>query len=566
MSAPVADTVVPAERRRYPRKNVIDSQLLTVALPGEDAAHRRGIVLDVSEGGMAVQPFVPLTPGSTSGIELDLAGSTLFRGTGIVAWVGPSGRAGIRFVDVPPAAHEQLRRFLGVDSPKVEEPELAERAPEQVVPAAAPAAAPIADTEIVESQELDLDGALGLIAERARDITSATGVAVALGDSQSMVCRASSGMAPDLGVRLQRDAGLSGYCLRTGEMIHCPDTLEDPRINPAVAEQLNVRSILIVPVFTGEVIAGLLEVLSARPHAFEPRHIVRLQRVAQLLSSAIEDNAQAEQIPEPDDRSDEVETVAPGEDYIVAIPEPQPVPVAMDVPVNAADVAAPALSIPSEPEAPEPEVTVPAPVQSSDEPALLIADIPTAEDSLEEPAQEILATEVSEIPQVQPEPAAEQRVVELRPEASAPAVIAASAPKPELASVPAPQSQELHEAPAEVTAPKAQVLELAPVLVRRVPKHSRARGSNTLGVKSGRVHHIGPVYLTSALGLGGEVVLGATITTQGTLDNVRVVRGSKLLGSAAISTVSQWRCQPCQFNGGPVEVDTTITIHFAPAK
>ena len=52
--------------------------------------------------------------------------------------------------------------------------------------------------------EVDLEPAISLIAERAKALTGASGAAIALRKGDEMVCRARAGRtAPDLGVRLQ---------------------------------------------------------------------------------------------------------------------------------------------------------------------------------------------------------------------------------------------------------------------------------------------------------------------------------------------------------------------------
>jgi protein TonB len=60
----------------------------------------------------------------------------------------------------------------------------------------------------------------------------------------------------------------------------------------------------------------------------------------------------------------------------------------------------------------------------------------------------------------------------------------------------------------------------------------------------------------------GAVVLHAIIDKDGTVTQLEVVSGHPLLVQAALSAVKQWRYQPTQLNGEPVEVDTTITVNF----
>jgi periplasmic protein TonB len=60
----------------------------------------------------------------------------------------------------------------------------------------------------------------------------------------------------------------------------------------------------------------------------------------------------------------------------------------------------------------------------------------------------------------------------------------------------------------------------------------------------------------------GTVVLQATISRGGTIENLRVVSGPALLQQAALDAVKQWRYRPYLLNGEPVEVETTVNVEF----
>jgi protein TonB len=321
MAAMVAGCGVAGERRRYPRTKIIESQLLTVNValgaPGCDERQQRGIVIDLGEGGLAVQPFLPLSLGTVGDLRLDLPGAVRpFATTGMVAWVGYGGRAGIRFIGLSAEARAQLRGWLSPDSalPATTEPQLAV----QVAPALS------SDTV---SAEFDFDAGLRLVAERALLIAAASGVAIALGDSNGMVCRASVGTAPDVGVRLQPHTGLSGYCLRSGQTVHCTDTQSDPRVDAVAAHQLNLGSIIVIPVFAGSELSGLLEVLSASSYAFDAHQVARLDRLALLLGGMIEERNQALNSP-PQKRTPELESLTGPRDGEFYAPEQAASPVA----------------------------------------------------------------------------------------------------------------------------------------------------------------------------------------------------------------------------------------------
>lgn len=60
----------------------------------------------------------------------------------------------------------------------------------------------------------------------------------------------------------------------------------------------------------------------------------------------------------------------------------------------------------------------------------------------------------------------------------------------------------------------------------------------------------------------GTVVLQATISRAGTIENLRVVSGPALLRQAALDAVKQWRYKPYMLNGQPVEVETAVEVNF----
>jgi protein TonB len=73
-----------------------------------------------------------------------------------------------------------------------------------------------------------------------------------------------------------------------------------------------------------------------------------------------------------------------------------------------------------------------------------------------------------------------------------------------------------------------------------------------------------PVYpaIAKETGTQGTVVLQATISRNGTIENLRVVSGPEMLQQAALDAVQQWRYRPYLLSGEPVEVETTVNVVF----
>ena len=138
------------------------------------------------------------------------------------------------------------------------------------------------------SSEIDLEPAISVIAERAQALTGASGAAIALRQGDEIICRARTGRtAPDLGVRLQTDSGISADCARTGEIVLCHDAERNPCVDLASCRRLGARSILAAPLRHFRRTLGVFEVLSGAPHAFDHRDVATMQLLSSLMVAAI---------------------------------------------------------------------------------------------------------------------------------------------------------------------------------------------------------------------------------------------------------------------------------------
>lgn len=136
--------------------------------------------------------------------------------------------------------------------------------------------------------ELNLEPGINIIAERAQSLTGATGAAIALRNGSEIVCRARAGRtAPDLGVHLQTDSGLSAECVRTGEILLCHDAETNPRVDLASCRRLGARSILVAPLRHYRRTLGVFEVLSATPYAFDYRDVATMQLLSGVMVAAM---------------------------------------------------------------------------------------------------------------------------------------------------------------------------------------------------------------------------------------------------------------------------------------
>ena len=176
------------------------------------------------------------------------------------------------------------------DQPRISA--LAQRNQLRVANAAHPAsgfrAVQVPEEVEIHAGELDLEPAISAITERAQHLTGATGAAIALRAGDEIVCRARAGRtAPDLGVRLQTDAGISAEAVRSGEIMLCHDAERNPRVDLASCRRLGVRSILVSPLRHYRRTLGVFEVLSTSPGAFDDGDVATMQLLSSMMVAAI---------------------------------------------------------------------------------------------------------------------------------------------------------------------------------------------------------------------------------------------------------------------------------------
>ncbi|HEV2699699.1 MAG TPA: GAF domain-containing protein [Terriglobales bacterium] len=140
----------------------------------------------------------------------------------------------------------------------------------------------------VSAPQINLEPAIALITERAQVLTGASGAAIALRKGEEVICRARAGRtAPDLGVRLQTESGVSARCLRSGEVVLCNNAEDDPHADRLSCQRLGVRSILAAPLREYTRTLGIFEVLSATPNAFSAQDIATMQLLSSMMVAAI---------------------------------------------------------------------------------------------------------------------------------------------------------------------------------------------------------------------------------------------------------------------------------------
>jgi protein TonB len=79
-----------------------------------------------------------------------------------------------------------------------------------------------------------------------------------------------------------------------------------------------------------------------------------------------------------------------------------------------------------------------------------------------------------------------------------------------------------------------------------------------------KLKNVNPTYpdIAKQARVQGVVILECTISPQGKVTDVKILRGIPLLDAAAIEAVKQWVYTPTLLNGVPVPVIMTVTVNF----
>lgn len=437
------------------------------------------------------------------------------------------------------------------------------------------------------------------VADAARALTGASGTAIALPAAGVVICQARSGdIAPELGSTLNIDSGFSGECFRISEPLRCDDAETDTRVDPDVCRLLGIRSIAAVPLCGPGKTIGLLEAFSGEANAFAGEQIGLLQQLGEIVEIAY--------------RRQFHSTLASAENnHVLRKLDPEKIevaaaalPIAPTVPHEHISVTTVAELTPRtkhhywilsaalalmllasaivwwtwhEPVAEnstgqaivqahaEPAETAgqPAPTAVSTKPSASIANMaehPHGKGVLQNAAK----IESAKIGPAKIEPARDssQGANAADPAASASRTISLPAVSPHSATR-LPDARSEPDPPTVVVAAnngeKLNNLSSAPTPLPSV----ELRVSQ--GVTEAKIlRKVEPVYPPAAFAqrLSGTVTITATIAEDGSVPEVKVLKGEPILAAAAVAAVRQWRYSPFLLNGKPIAVQKAITIIF----
>ena len=411
-----------------------------------------------------------------------------------------------------------------------------------------------------DSGLLPEDPAWQEMVEEARRLTGASAAALALGQQDEMVCRATTGAsAPALGTHLNLDSWLSGACAKTKTFQRCDDSEIDARVDAAFCRRLGIRSILVFPILLQDELLGIVEVFASRPNAFADIHV--LQSLSHLVANNLVLVTHAAIKPE----------VVPPPPKIEPAEEPQP------------DVFLPSAS----PELPVQELAVLREDYWTTALTFVVIALALAlgwllglgvqRASMPRPQKaESSATSGAAAGAAPTQPAPSTAVV-------APAVVPASA-SAKIPPVARPAPKPKHVKAAELSSSDLVVSQNGKVIYREAPptmasgQSSKGSGSPGPAQPAGKLamsispkaanrfltHRVEPEYPEQAREqhVQGPVTLKVTVNKNGSVRTLKTMRGNPQLAAAASRAVRQWRFKPVMQHGSPAEFQTDVTVVF----
>jgi protein TonB len=405
-----------------------------------------------------------------------------------------------------------------------------------------------------------------------------------------------------VGTKLDAGASITGECYRTGNIVSISDAAKDTRLDAELCRELDLRSLLIVPVTTSDEVIGVVEVFSPVPGNFDGGDILLLGSVAEIIAELYKQQ----------------HTPTPA------------VKVAFDIPIteqtgdaaSKQNISAVELGVDTEPahartevfdnggahESPTPDDSAPrdaatdssrSSVSKSRLYLLGIALLITAGMGLGDyfdwhfarswitsqrsvhaavPASTPTITEPSSSAVVPAEVLTSAELVATSPGQPSSVAKQIAARKSELplqpldANLVKGETSRLVEAEPEPAPPAIRVLRSFdlpitpsyPQLARNIATKPDQHVSPTQLTPAKLIHRVEPNFpeFARTAGIAGPILLSATIAKDGRLKNIRLVSGNNALALEAFRAMREWRYKPYLLNGKPIEAETRIVIDF----
>ncbi len=140
----------------------------------------------------------------------------------------------------------------------------------------------------IQARHLEMDNAMSLVAARVIEIAKAGGAAIGFLEGNKVRYRGVAGhMTLPAGTEVPREKALCVACLKTGQILRCPDVNPEFLLDPDECRRRGIQAMIAVPVFHDGGVAGALELYYARTQAFTEQDVHSCQLMAGLITEAL---------------------------------------------------------------------------------------------------------------------------------------------------------------------------------------------------------------------------------------------------------------------------------------
>ena len=140
------------------------------------------------------------------------------------------------------------------------------------------------------SSRLDVEATLNKVVHLSQELTKSDGAIIEKLDMESgdLVYSYTPGAAQNfIGLRVKAANSFSGLCLREQKPIMCLDSEIDDRVDREACRKVNLRSMIVVPLFYGDELVGVLKNYSKVPNYYGDEVFKALSLVSVMLASSL---------------------------------------------------------------------------------------------------------------------------------------------------------------------------------------------------------------------------------------------------------------------------------------
>ena len=139
----------------------------------------------------------------------------------------------------------------------------------------------------IATSDLELEAAMRLACDRARQLTKAAAAVIEAPDGPDrFVFQVTSGDAERFrGETIDRGESLAGRALRERRILTSDDSANDPRVVQPRREEMDIGSLICVPLFHRAAAIGVLTVAHPEPHHFSAADTQALELMSDLIAA-----------------------------------------------------------------------------------------------------------------------------------------------------------------------------------------------------------------------------------------------------------------------------------------